>query len=82
MDSLKLYSLDTRGLQQTKKRLAIFRFLKQKSNAITLLQETHSVITDEVIWKKDWCGEIIFSHGTYNSRGVAILIPQNNDLSR
>ena len=35
--------------------------------------------TDEASWKKEWDGEIIFSHGSYNSKGVAILIPQNLD---
>ncbi len=81
MESLNLYSLNCRGLRLTKKRLAIFRFLKQKANAIILLQETHSVITDEALWKKEWGGEIIFSHGKYNSKGVAILIPNNVDLT-
>ncbi len=81
MGKLKLYCLNARGLRQSKKRLALFRFLKQKSPAIFLLQETHSVTTDEANWKKEWGGEIVFSHGTYNSKGVAILIAQNLDLT-
>ncbi len=79
MGKLNLYSLNARGLRQQKKRLALFRFFKRKQNAIILLQETHSVITDDANWKKEWGGEIIFSHGAYNSKGVAILIPQNSD---
>ena len=43
--------------------------------AICLLQETHSYEIDEREWKSQFNGEIFFSHGTCNSRGVAILIP-------
>ena len=28
-------------------------------------------------WKKTWKGKIFFSHGTVNSRGVAILIHED-----
>ena len=44
------------------------------------MQETHSVNTDEDQWKKEWSGEIFFSHGTSNSKGVAILIPSKLGL--
>ena len=40
-----------------------------------LLQETHSTINDERLWQSEWGNKIIFSHGTSNSRGVAILFP-------
>ena len=39
------------------------------------MQETHSSTNDEQIWKKDWDGDILYSHGSANSRGVAILLP-------
>ena len=58
MSVLNLYSLNTRGLRQTKKRVAIFKFLKKKQNSITLLQETHSVPTDVETWKKEWGGHL------------------------
>ena len=43
---------------------------------IVFLQETHSCSRDEQKWKQEWKGEIIFEHGEYNARGVAILIPE------
>ncbi len=45
-----------------------------------MLQETHSTSTNEKKWKKEWGGQIIFSHGTSNSRGVATLFPTNLDF--
>ncbi len=81
MSGLNLYSLNTRGLRQTKKRLAIFKFLKKKQNSIILLQETHSVPTDAQTWKKELGGEVLYSHGTFNSKGIAILLPQHLDIT-
>jgi exonuclease III len=31
----------------------------------------------ETAWNKEWGAEIIYSHGSSSSRGVAILFPQN-----
>jgi len=38
------------------------------------LQETYSEPSDENVWKKEWGGEVFFSHGTKHSKGVCILI--------
>ena len=54
----------------------IFHWLKESHPGITLLQETHSVSSDEIEWQKNWEGKIIFSHGTSFSSGVALLIPK------
>ena len=45
------------------------------------MEETHSSTNDEQIWKKDWDGEILYSHGSANSRGVAILLPKDIDTN-
>ncbi len=45
-----------------------------------LLQETHSTPGDEVLWKREWGGDVYFSHGSSKSKGVAILIPPNADV--
>ena len=42
------------------------------SNAIIFLQETHSTKKDEMLWKLQWHGNIIFSHGSSNKKGVLI----------
>ena len=36
------------------------------------MQETHSSIKDEKIWKDDFKGDLFFSHGKTNSYGLAI----------
>jgi hypothetical protein len=48
---------------------------------IYCLQETHSTSLDDVAWKKEWSGEIIFGHGQRNSKVVMILINKNFDLN-
>ena len=61
-----------RGLGQENKRRKIFNFYRKRSK-ILVLQETHSTQTSEEIWRNEWGGRIIFSHGESNTRGVAIL---------
>lgn len=80
-DNFYISSFNVRGLRQQKKRLAIFRFLNLKHKGIIFLQETHSVPSDEQVWKREWGGEIIFNHGTANSRGVAILFNKTYDIN-
>ena len=73
-DTIKLLSFNVRGLSNFKKRTAIFSWCrKQKANLI-FLQETHSSKEREAQWKKEWGAEILFSHGSTNARGVAVLV--------
>ena len=44
------------------------------------LQETHSSKEREAQWKKEWGVEILFSHGSTNARGVAVLIKNGFDI--
>ena len=41
-----------------------------------MLQETHSVTTDEKKWSREWEGTVLMAHGTNQARGTAILIPK------
>ncbi len=77
-ETLKLASFNVYSLSQVVKRKAMFEKLK-KLNCISLLQETHSTNENEKRWKNEWEGNIIFSHGTSNIRGTAILIPKNTE---
>ena len=43
-----------------------------------MLQETHSKKEDELMWKNEWGAQILFSHGTSQSRGVAVLFPKES----
>ena len=38
------------------------------------------MVSDEQTWEKEWKGQILFSHGSNHSRGVAILIPSKFKL--
>ena len=53
---------------------------ENKKADLIFLQETHSTKAGEYRWKKEWGSEIIFSHGSSNARGVAILIKRGLDI--
>ena len=59
---------------ECKKRRKVFNYLKKHTtaNAIAFLQETHSTERSETIWKAQWGGEVRYSHGESDSRGVLI----------
>jgi len=79
-NKLKLVSLNARGLGEKKKRRTVLKWIKDnhsKRDGIVFLQETHTTELSEQTWKRDWDGEVFFSHGTCGSRGVAILIPKS-----
>ena len=61
------------------KRRAVFDFYRKRSD-ITVMQETHSTKETANQWSLEWGGEIIFSHGESNARGVCICIKKNLDL--
>lgn len=69
-----LVSLNVRGLNNVNKRKAVFRWLQKSKYDVILLQETHTTLDVESVWRSDWKGPVFFSHGTSNSRGCAILI--------
>lgn len=75
-DSLKL-PLNVKGLSNPRKRRAIFTWWRAE---LIFLQETHSTKNSECKWKKEWGSDIIFSHGSSNARGVAVLIKSGLDI--
>lgn len=76
---LNVISLNVQGLRNRAKRLKIFQYCKRFRANYVLLQETHSLMQDELGWKRDWGNDIFFSHGTSHSAGVAILIGKSNE---
>ena len=80
-DSFKLISLNVRGISNFQKRRMIFTWCRKKSADIIFLQETHSKKETELQWKSEWGSEIMLSHGSSNSRGVAILLKRGVDCS-
>ena len=72
MVSLATYNV--RGLAGIQKRRNVFKFLQNKFYDIILLQETHSTKNIEKVWKGQFGGQIVYSHGDSNAKGCAILI--------
>ena len=72
-------SFNCNGIGNKVKRQKIFTYINDKiKKGFCFLQETHSTPNDEGKWRKQWKGEIFFSHGTSNSTGVAILFSKNS----
>ena len=73
MGSINFYSLNARGLGQSRKRRTIWNWLRKLKRGVIFLQETHSHTQIEKFWSNKWGSKIMFSHGTPSSKGVAIL---------
>ena len=69
-------TLNVNGFSSLPKRLATYRLLR-KHKAIGLLQETHTIESDEKLIENEWGGSVLASHGSKNSKGVMILMPKN-----
>ena len=57
--TLRINSYNCRGLRNPNKRQSIFTWLKNSHPGITLIQESHSVTTDEIKWQQEWVGKSI-----------------------
>ena len=79
-NEFNLLSLNVRGIRTFEKRKAVFSWLVNSDADIFFLQETYSTRDIENIWRRQWKGEMFFSHGSNHSRGVLILIRDNLDF--
>ena len=78
--NIQIFSLNCNGSNDNLKRLAVLTKLKRSGEGVYLLQETHSTSVNEQKWYREWSNRRIrFSHGTSNSRGVALAITSNYD---
>ena len=81
MTSLDFLTFNVKGLQQKSKRIKLFNYVGDKvRNGFIFLQETHSTPECEQKWKKEWGGQIYFSHGSSNSTGAAILFTKKFNM--
>jgi exonuclease III len=78
--NFKTMSFNVRGIQCNNKRKSIFRFIKRKNVDICMLQEAHCILRDELLWRNEWGGDIYYSHGANNARGVMILVKAGFDF--
>ena len=72
--TLRLISLNVRGISNFKKRRMIYTWCRKRNSDIIFLQETHSTKEVEIQWRNEWGAKIYMSHGSSNSRGVAVLM--------
>lgn len=75
----KILSVNCQGLGSREKRLDVFSYLKDKNCNIYCLQDTHFTKQSEKFIRAQWGNDCLFSFGTSNSRGVAILFSKNTD---
>ena len=81
VETLKFVSLNVKGISNFHKRKTIYTWCRKKNADFFFLQETHSKKEVETQWKNEWGAKIIMSHGSSNSRGVAILIKKGVDYT-
>ena len=77
---LKFTSFNVKGLANDSKRRQMFYYFHEKKLDIIFIQETHSTKAKERWWNTTWGSKILYSHGTSNARGVAILISKNTPI--
>ncbi|VDI23717.1 Hypothetical predicted protein [Mytilus galloprovincialis] len=71
---LHICTVNAKGLQQTEKRKRLIEWTKQQKCDILLIQETHFTDNLKESLKKEFEGELIFSNGQSNARGVSIWL--------
>ena len=79
-DSLRFASLNVRGINNFRKRRSAFAWCKKQKVGLIFLQETHSTENHESQWMRDWGSQILFSHGSSDARGVAVLFKRGLNI--
>ena len=64
MANLKIGTFNVKGLRNDSKRRKVFQHINQKNFDVICLQETHSEVADEKIWKSQWGGK--YDKGRFN----------------
>ena len=72
--TLRLFSVNVRGLRSKLKRKSVFSFFRERKYDIICLQEIY--ITKDVSdgWVKEWGGKLIFNDFTSHCFGQVILL--------
>ena len=63
VNTIKILSMNCRGLQDNSKRKDVFNFLRNKKYSILCLQDTHFSEKDHKIVRAQWGAEIYSSPG-------------------
>lgn len=71
--SIKMFSVNARGLRNQLKRKALLLYCQSKGADFYFIQESHACETDVGFWRSQWGNEVWFPFGTNRSAGVVIL---------
>lgn len=74
---MRVSSLNLNGARDMHKRALLFELIKQKNIDVMFVQETHSDCINEIDWKKEWEGDVLFAHMSSTRGGVAVLFAKN-----
>ena len=75
VDKLSIATINTRGLNNTKKRVSLFNWIKENNIGITIIQETFCTKNFVSTFNIQWDGAIYHScTDSKHTRGVCILI--------
>ena len=69
MNSVKISSLNCRGLRDSQKRKDVFKFLREKKSSIICLQDTHLLNTDNMSVHSQWGFEHVLCQGKSDASG-------------
>ena len=81
-DYIRTITLNANGLSDKCKRTQLFRYLRLKEIDIACIQETHFTESKKKIIKNEWGGQVVYSNGESNARGVAILIAKKMKIDK
>ena len=82
-DNLSFVSYNVKGIQQSRKRIKIFEYLKNNplpTGFVFFFKETHSSFEDEKQWSGNFKGKIFYCHGPTNSCVVTIAFLGSKSL--
>ena len=77
VSSIKIISMNARGLRNNVKRRDVFKWLREHKYDICCLQDFHCTNELENVYRSEWGGNCLFSNYSSASRGVAILFNGN-----
>ena len=77
--TIKIGSMNVRGLSNGVKRVDVFSWLKKKEFSIYCLQDIHVGQKYEASFIRDWGYEVVLSSFSSEARGVAVLFTSGLD---
>ena len=71
MGDFTISTLNLNGARDVRKKESLFELVKLKSINVMLVQEMHSKTLNETDWRREWDKEVVLTHLSRTSGGVA-----------